>query len=263
VPPSVSEVTHLPAPPYVINITEAGGPLPLHREGAEVDGGGTSMIRVGRLVSATFAAYLLGSVQSADIVARLAARVDGSVPKDLRAHGTGNPGGLNAAKVLGTSWGLAVIAADVAKGALASSVGRKLAGDAGAYAAGTGAVIGHCLPIWSRFRGGKGIATSAGTAAVCFPAYMPVDLAVAGGTLGLSRGQANFSAYMASTIFTVASILWWRTRRANLWGPAPTIGLPLYAVATSAVICWRFFTAPVRSTDVLPAVSAEREEVFV
>lgn len=90
---------------------------------------------------------------------------------------------------------------------------------------------------------------------------MPVDLAVAGGTLGLSRGQANLSAYMASTVFTVASLFWWRTRRGNLWGPAPTIGLPLYAAATSAVICWRFYSAPVRSADMLPAASAEREEV--
>ena len=81
------------------------------------------MNRFARLVAATLCSYLLGSVQSADIAARLAARANGSGPKDLRAHGTGNPGGLNAAKVLGTRWGVAVIAADIVKGAVASALG--------------------------------------------------------------------------------------------------------------------------------------------
>ena len=76
------------------------------------------MSRPGRLAVATLGAYLLGSVQSADIAARLAARRDGSGRKDLRTQGTGNPGGLNAAKVLGTRWGLGVIGADIASGAV-------------------------------------------------------------------------------------------------------------------------------------------------
>jgi glycerol-3-phosphate acyltransferase PlsY len=195
------------------------------------------------LVAATVVAYLLGSVQSADIAARLAASRNGAGHKDLRAHGTGNPGGLNAAKVLGTRWGLGVIAADVAKGAVASAIGRRLAGDRGAYAAGTAAVVGHCLPVWSGFRGGKGIATSAGSAAVCFPAYMPVDIAVAGATLGLSRGSANRAAYVCSSVFFVASVLWCRSGRRNLWGPAPTWGLPAYAALTGGLISWRFYSA--------------------
>ena len=202
------------------------------------------MQRLGRLAMATLGAYLLGSVQSADIAARLAASHDGAGHKDLRAHGTGNPGGLNAAKVLGTRWGLGVMAADIAKGAVASALGRRIAGDDGAYAAGTAAVVGHCLPVWSGFRGGKGIATSAGSAAVCFPAYMPVDIAVAGATLGLSRGSANRAAYVSSSIFLVASVLWWRSGRRNLWGPSPTWGLPVYAALTGGLISWRFYAAP-------------------
>jgi len=219
--------------------------------------------RLRRTLIAGALGYLLGAIPSADIAARLSALGDANGHRDLRNHGTGNPGGLNAAKVLGTKWGVAVISADIAKGAAASAAGRKLSGDAGAYAAGTGAVIGHCLPVWSRFRGGKGIATSAGTAAICFPAYMPVDMAVAGGTLGLSRGQANLSAYVASTVFTVTSLIWWRARRGNLWGPVPTLGLPLYAAATSAVICWRFYTAPVRGNEVKADVAAQGERTSV
>jgi glycerol-3-phosphate acyltransferase PlsY len=208
------------------------------------------MNRLGRLTVVTLGAYLLGSVQSAGIAARLAAGRDGSGHKDLRTEGTGNPGGLNAAKVLGTRWGLGVMAADIAKGAVASALGRRIAGDDGAYTAGSAAVVGHCLPAWSGFRGGKGIATSAGSAAICFPAYMPVDIAVAAATLGLSRGSANRAAYVSSSIFLLASVLWWRGGRRNLWGPSPTWGLPVYAALTGGLISWRFYSAPAPVAEV-------------
>ncbi|MBI5283986.1 MAG: glycerol-3-phosphate acyltransferase [Chloroflexi bacterium] len=218
------------------------------------------MNRLGRLAIVTLGAYLLGGVQSADIAARLAARQDGSDHKDLRAHGTGNPGGLNAAKVLGPRWGLGVMAADVAKGAVASALGRRIAGDGGAYAAGTAAVVGHCLPVWSRFRGGKGIAASAGSAAICFPAYMPIDIAVASATLGISRGSANRVAYVSSSIFLIASVFWWRGGRRNLWGPSPTWGLPVYAALTGGLISWRFYSATVPVAEVGGLEPAPRTE---
>jgi glycerol-3-phosphate acyltransferase PlsY len=150
---------------------------------------------------------------------------------------------LNAAKVLGWKFGAIVLGGDAVKGALAAAGGRLIAGDNGAYAAGTGAVIGHCAPVWTGFRGGKGLATSAGTCAVCFPAYMPIDLALAAGTLALSRGQAGTASYVASGVFVIAAIYWWFAKRRNLWGPCPTTGLPLYAIATSAIISYRFLTA--------------------
>ena len=102
--------------------------------------------------------YLIGMFPSADLVARLASR--GAV--DLRASGSGNPGGLNAARVLGRQWGLLVIVMDAAKGALAGLIGLAL-GDAGAYAAGTGVIAGHCWPVYNRFRGGKGVAAAGGS----------------------------------------------------------------------------------------------------
>src|SRR4051794_21871078 len=101
---------------------------------------------------------------SADLVARLASR--GSV--DLRESGSGNPGGLNAARVLGRKWGLLVIVMDAGKGALAGAAGLAM-GDAGASAAGTGVIAGHCWPAYNGFRGGKGVAAAGGSFFSVFP----------------------------------------------------------------------------------------------
>jgi len=210
-----------------------------------------------RTLIAALAGYLAGTFPTADIVTRYAASRDGHEITDLRDAGTGNPGALNAAKTLGWRWGALVLAGDALKGALASAMGRWLAGDNGAYAAGSGAVIGHCAPLWNRFRGGKGLATSAGTSLVCFPAYMPIDVGLAAATLALSRWRAGTATYVASAVFIGAAVYWWRARKGNLWGPKPTVGLPLYAISSSAIIAYRFLTAP----PSLEAESAGADEV--
>ena len=201
----------------------------------------SSAIRTG---VAALAGYLAGTFPTADVVSLYAAKRDGISLVDLRQAGTGNPGALNAAKTLGWKWGALVLAGDAVKGALASAAGRVLAGDSGGYAAGSGAVVGHCAPVWSGFRGGKGLATSAGTSLVCFPAYMPIDVGLAAATLALSKGRAGAATYVASAVFIAASVYWWRAKKGNLWGPKATAGLPLYAIASSAIIAYRFLTAP-------------------
>ncbi len=67
--------------------------------------------------------YLVGTTPSADLAARLAS--GGTI--DLRTSGSGNPGGANAYTLLGPRWGAAVIGADIAKGAVASFLGRAVA----------------------------------------------------------------------------------------------------------------------------------------
>jgi glycerol-3-phosphate acyltransferase PlsY len=207
---------------------------------------------IAKVSLAALAGYLAGTFPTADVVSRYAAKRNGDKAIDLRAAGTGNPGTLNAAKILGWKWGAVVLAGDLVKGALASQLGRVLAGDNGAYLAGSGAVIGHCAPVWSGFRGGKGVATSAGTSLVCFPAYMPIDVSLAAATLALSRGRAGTATCAASAVFVTAALYWWLRRKGNVWGPKPTVGLPLYALSTSAIIAYRFLTAP-------PNVSEEVE----
>jgi len=195
-----------------------------------------------RTIAAAIAGYLIGTIPSADIAARLASRRRG--PSDLRAEGTGNPGALNAAKTLGWKWGALVLVGDIGKGVLASIAGRRIGGANGAYAAGATSVLGHCAPVWNGFRGGKGVATSAGTSLVCFPAYAPADVALATSLSFLSRGRAELSAGITSAVFVLAATYWWAARRKNAWGPEPTAGLPLYALASSSLIIYRLLSAP-------------------
>jgi glycerol-3-phosphate acyltransferase PlsY len=105
--------------------------------------------------AAALVGYLIGTFPTADLVTRLATR--GRV--DIRAFGSGNPGGVNAMKAAGTGWGVLVIVVDIVKGVLAGALGWLMGGDSGAYAGGTAAIAGHILPVWTRFRGGKGVAT--------------------------------------------------------------------------------------------------------
>ena len=187
------------------------------------------------------AGYLIGTVPCADAAARLA--TGGTT--DLRDAGTGNPGAVNAMAVLGTSWGWGILAADAAKGALACGAGRRLAGSTGAHVAGAAAVVGHCLPVWNGFRGGKGVAVSLGQCAATFPAYLPIDLGVAW-AVGRWTGRTLPGTAVASATWVTAGLLWWRRQWPNAWGPRPTAALPASAAVSSAVILYKFLTAKIR-----------------
>lgn len=194
-----------------------------------------------RPVLAVLGGYVLGTVPTADLVARRAA--GGAV--DLRSVGSGNPGGANALAVLGTQAGTVVMVGDIGKGAVASALGAAVAGGPGAHLAGTAAVVGHCFPVWNGFRGGKGVAASVGQCLVTFPAYFPIDVAVAAVTVSNRRWRqrAFVATAVSSGCWVLGGIVWWRRGWRNLWGPRPSAGLPLAAAASSAVIAHRFWSA--------------------
>jgi acyl phosphate:glycerol-3-phosphate acyltransferase len=187
------------------------------------------------------AGYLIGTVPCADTAARLA--TGGAT--NLRDAGTGNPGAVNAMAVLGKPWGWGILAADAAKGALACGAGRRLAGSTGAHVAGAAAVVGHCLPVWNGFRGGKGVAVSLGQCAATFPAYLPIDLGVAW-AVGRWTGRTLPGTAVASATWVTAGLLWWRRQWPNAWGPPPSAALPASAAVSSSVILYKFLTAKIR-----------------
>ena len=108
------------------------------------------------------AGYLIGTFPSATLVARLKGT-------DITRTGSGNPGASNAMRVLGWKLGLLVLAGDIGKGSVAAGIGSAVDGHRGAYILGLGAVLGHVFPVFRRFKGGRGVATTGGVLLVVFP----------------------------------------------------------------------------------------------
>lgn len=102
------------------------------------------------------AGYLIGSVDFAVLVARRAG-------VDIYSTGSGNPGASNVARVLGKKAGATVMLGDLLKGVVAAALGEIVGGsELLGFIAGGAAVVGHCYPVYHRFRGGKGVATMVG-----------------------------------------------------------------------------------------------------
>jgi glycerol-3-phosphate acyltransferase PlsY len=200
-------------------------------------------VRAGQTLGAAVLGYLVGTLPSADVAARLAARRREAV--DLRSSGSGNPGAANAIALLGPRWGYGVMAADIAKGAAAATAGRRLAGGTGAHAAGVAAVVGHCHPVWNGFRGGRGVAASVGQCIATFPVWTVPDLALAGAVAASPwwRRRALAATAASSAAWVAAGVVWWRRGWPNLWGPRTSAALPVAAAGSSAVILARFLTA--------------------
>ena len=96
---------------------------------------------------------------------------------DLRLVGDRNPGAWNALEQLGPRRAAPVFAGDGLKGLIAGIAGAALAGTAGAYCGVLGAMIGHSLPIFAGFRGGKAVMAFAGGAFALSPPAAALALA--------------------------------------------------------------------------------------
>jgi len=126
------------------------------------------------LIGSTIVGYLLGSLPFGYLVAR-------AHGVDIFKAGSGNPGATNVKRVLGAKAGNTVFVLDTVKGAvaagwpmwfLAHAPDARMMGLVGVI----GAVLGHSFSIFTRFRGGKGVATTAGGLIV----LMPVSCAIGG-----------------------------------------------------------------------------------
>jgi glycerol-3-phosphate acyltransferase PlsY len=173
------------------------------------------------IAAAVALSYLLGSVPWGLVLVRLIKGID------LRSVGSGNIGATNAMRAGGKPLGLAVFALDFLKGwaaiaVLAAHVAAAAPHSWVAVACGAAAVLGHCFPIWLRFRGGKGVATGCG-------ALVAVDpwIWVLGGGVWLIALGATRMVSLASIVMGLAFVAaaWHRTHE-----EAPTGGAALLAV---------------------------------
>ncbi len=118
-------------------------------------------------------AYFLGSMPTAYLLVRL------MTGKDVRATGSGNVGATNALRTAGWKVGAVVTVIDMLKGAIPVWLMYRFNPESGWVAAAMlAAVLGHCYPVWLKFKGGKGVAT-------CFGAFLVIAPLSALAALGL------------------------------------------------------------------------------
>jgi glycerol-3-phosphate acyltransferase PlsY len=144
------------------------------------------------------ASYLLGAIPSGYLITK---KIKGF---DIRNHGSGNPGAANVYRIVGKWPGVATFLCDAAKGAAAVLLAKHFAPQADYLAITCGfiAICAHMWTIFLKFRGGKGVATSAGV----FGALLPLPTLLA---------------------FTSFAIVVWRTGRISPGSILAAIVLPL------------------------------------
>ncbi len=130
------------------------------------------------IISAAFLSYLAGSFPTAYIAGKILKKTD------IRKFGSGNPGATNAIRLLGIRWGSAVLAADFLKGFIPVIIVclNSRFFHAGILPVmiltGIASISGHIFPPWLQFRGGKGVACSAGVLTALFPLLFPVSIII-------------------------------------------------------------------------------------
>ena len=171
------------------------------------------------------ASYLLGSIPSSYWIGRLACGVD------LRKEGSGNLGATNAYRTLGARVAVPVLVLDIVKGWAPVALFPLLvpAAAAGwAVAWGAAAIVGHVFSVWVGFRGGKGVATSAGVFLALAPWAALAALVVWLGAV-LLTGYVSLGSILAAIVLPLALVL--------LPDPAPTF-LVGFTVALALFVLW-------------------------
>ncbi|MGH7540874.1 MAG: glycerol-3-phosphate 1-O-acyltransferase PlsY [Gemmatimonadota bacterium] len=167
------------------------------------------------------AAYLVGSFPTSHLAGRWAG-------VDLRERGSGNLGGTNVYRVLGGRPAVVVLTIDLLKGFVPVWLFSQWDGRPGGWAVayGAAALAGHIYPVWTRFRGGKGVATAAGTLLGLAPIAVVIAALVWTGTLLLTR-LASVASLLAATLVPLLAR-----------GSGAPGHVVLYALLIGAVVWW-------------------------
>jgi glycerol-3-phosphate acyltransferase PlsY len=176
-----------------------------------------------RLMIAAIGTYLLGAVPTSYLVVKLVRGID------LRTVGSGNLGATNLYRVLGWKYALPVGMFDALKGAIPVAVFGPWCGlsPLGSLLLGSLAVLGHVYSVFVNFRGGKGVATSAGIVLGLAPAAFGATLAIWGVILTLS-GYVSLASIAAAVVLPLAVWLLQPSRR----------GVVAWFAALALVVVW-------------------------
>lgn len=170
------------------------------------------------VIMAVIIGYLLGSIPFAYIFGRLIKGVD------IRQVGGGNVGALNTMREIGTVAGLAVLFADMGKGLLAVLIAQWLGVSLiFVFIAGFAAVVGHSWPVFLRFKGGRGAATTLGVLLALAPVEFAISFAI---MLIVVLVTSNFRLAMGIGLALLPLILWWFGNESSLI--IYSLALPLF-----------------------------------
>ena len=169
-----------------------------------------------QLLFALIVGYLLGSIPFGLILTRLAGTTD------IRSIGSGNIGATNVLRTGRKYLAAATLLLDGLKGTAAVLIAARLWGPDAALAGACGAFVGHILPVWLRFRGGKGVATFLGC---LFGVFWPAGLIFAAAWLAMAVlfRFSSASALTASLLTPLVLLLFHH--------PAPALVFLVLAVA--------------------------------
>lgn len=145
-------------------------------------------------------AYLMGSIPTSYAMGRLVRGID------LRDHGSGNLGATNTFRVLGWRAAVPVMVVDITKGWVPTALFPLWDGATSGYwalAYGAAAILGHLFSVFVRFKGGKGVATSAGVFLALAPWAVLIGFVVWGVTVVLTR-MVSLGSLLAALTLPVA-----------------------------------------------------------
>ena len=140
--------------------------------------------------------YLIGNISPAVILGKLA-------NKDIRKFGSGNAGTTNVFRILGAKAALITLIIDILKGVVALKAGFLILGNLGEQIAFVFVVLGHILPVFLKFKGGKGVATAFGAAWILnWPsAFLALLIVIAGVLVTKKMSVGTLSAVILYPIF--------------------------------------------------------------
>ncbi len=153
---------------------------------------------------AVAAAYLVGSINFAVVVGRMHGI-------NIDEEGSGNPGASNVLRTLGRFPAAMVFVGDMLKGTVGAAMGMIASGTANpqihwAFLAGLAATVGHCYPVFHRFRGGKGVATAGGVMLFTVPLVAFISTAVWAVVVKLTKTASIGSLFLA--VLTIPLAMW-------------------------------------------------------
>jgi acyl phosphate:glycerol-3-phosphate acyltransferase len=165
-------------------------------------------------------AYLIGSLSPAVFLGKWLKGID------IREYGSGNPGTTNALRVLGTPLGATVLVLDILKGFLPVLLARFVAGPVVVVLVAVAALVGHNWSVFLRGRGGKGVATGAGTILAMMPLAL-VALVAAFLAVLLGTSYVSLASLTAAVLFPVLTIASERP-----------MAFVVYSVVGAAIVAW-------------------------